>query len=310
MSEKKLVFAVIAMTVVFIIVFALMLGFFVRAGFFDGSYAAGRLPYRPDLPDLPSQTEEPPQNPPPDITVLEDFFETFPYRVSVFYHNLDTGFVFGHREEVIYSTASLNKALHAFYIYHLAELGLADLNRTFVYRAGHWRGGTGVIRHMPSNTHFTHLGLLRHSVRDSDNIAFFELLNLYSGYSPSYREFYADLGGDPSMVKSIHNHSLTAAEAGLMMLKIHEYIQTSSDYAGHFHYSLLNSDVPIIISDYPTAQKYGHWEGAFHDMAIVHAPSPYILVIMSDLFTTAPFHAFEEISVLIQGFNNKYFAGE
>jgi len=75
-------------------------------------------------------------------------------------------------------------------------------------------------------------------------------------------------------------------------------------------YSMLNSDVPIIMSDYYVAQKYGHWQGAFHDAAIVYAPSPYILVILTNLDQTAPFHAFYEISMFIQSFNNRYFVGE
>jgi hypothetical protein len=356
MNEKRLIFAVIAMTLVFIGFFALMLGFFVRTDFFAGNRGGGGgflSSYRPapistskvslqrplglfeEFGDTdyigmigPGEfeilehdgywyliaTEQGPKWinldfwPSPDV--LADFFASFPYRVSVFYHNLETGFIFGHRDDAVYSSASLNKALHAFYIYNLAELGLADLSRTYVLNAAHWRGGTGVIKDKRIGTEFTHLELLRHSVQDSDNIAFFVLLDLYSDYSPSYNEFYAALGGDTRLIRGISGHLLTASEAGLMMLQIHKYTQTGSRYADHFLYSLLNSDVPIIKADYPIAQKYGHWEGAFHDMAVIHSPSPYILVIMSDMFHHAPFHAFEEISMFIQDFNNKYFVGE
>jgi hypothetical protein len=239
---------------------------------------------------------------------LTEFLGNLPYAVSVYYYNIDTGFSFGFRCDVVYFSASLNKASHALYVYYLAERGLANLDRRHIYQSGDWRGGTGVMRHFARpGMVFSHWELMRHSVRDSDNLAFGILANAYARYSPNYRSFSRDLGRDLSLIGYYITHSVTAAEMGLLMRHIHDFFETDSIYSRHFQYSMFHSDVPIIVSDYPVAQKYGHWYGAFHDMAIVYACSPYILVILSDLDAEAPFHAFEEISTFIQEFNDRYF---
>ena len=247
----------------------------------------------------------------PPSNILSDFFKNYHYsdRISVYYHNLNTGFIFGHRDDVVYTSASLNKAAHALYVYHLIELGAIDSNQNHIFSQSELRPGTGVILNMPLGTEFTHLELLRHSVQDSDNIAFFILLNAHSERTPKYQEFYRRLGGDLDLLGNVSNHRMTAAEAALIMYHIYQYVQEDTYYSRHFHHSLLNSDVPIIQADYPVAQKYGHWRDAFHDMAIVHAPSPYILVILSDMGNIAPFYVFDEVSAFIQEFNNMYFVG-
>ena len=96
------------------------------------------------------------------------------------------------------------------------------------------------------------------------------------------------------------------------MYRIYRYIESDATYADELRNSLLNSDVPIIMADYPVAQKYGRWDGNFHDKAIVYAPSPYILVIMStlDRHNGGAFDEFLEISRFIQEFNNRYFTAD
>ena len=245
----------------------------------------------------------------PSAQPLKDFFDSLPFDVSVYYKNLETGFSFSHRGDLVFASASLNKTPHALYVYHLAEKGLADLSQVHVFGPRDYRGGTGVIRFMPFGTEFTTNELLIHSVRDSDNVAFRMLLDLFADYSPSYHEFYRDIGGNVALVHNISGHHMTAEEAGLIMYRIYQYIESDARYAEEFKNSLLNSDVPIIMADYPVAQKYGRWDGNFHDKAIVYAPSPYILVIMStlDRHGGGAFEEFAEISRFIQEFNNRYF---
>ncbi|MDR2182998.1 MAG: class A beta-lactamase-related serine hydrolase [Clostridiales bacterium] len=247
----------------------------------------------------------------PTAALLDDFFNSLPYNVAVYYKNLDTGFSYSHRGGVIYASASLNKAPHALYVYYLAESGLADLSQVHVFGPGNYRGGTGIIRFMPFGTEFTTNELLIHSVRDSDNAAFGMLLGLFANHYPSYREFYRSIGGNTDLFDNATGrlNLMTAEEAGLIMYRIYQYIESGGAYAHDFKDSLLNSDVPIIMADYPVAQKYGRWDGNFHDKAIVYAPSPYILVIMStlDRHGGGAFEEFAEISRFIQDFNDRYF---
>ena len=245
----------------------------------------------------------------PSKQPLDDFFNNLPFYVSVYYKNLDTGFTYSHRGGLIFASASLNKTPHALYVYHLAESGKADLSQTHVFGPRDYRGGTGVMRFMPFGTEFTTSELLIHSVRDSDNVAFRMLVDMFAHHYPSYHEFYRSIGGDVSLVGNITGHLMTAEEAGLIMYRIYQYIESDASYAAEFKNSLLNSDVPIIMADYPVAQKYGRWDGNFHDKAIVYAPSPYILVIMStlDRHGGGAFDEFAEISRFVQEFNDRYF---
>ena len=247
----------------------------------------------------------------PSFNELLEFFDNLPFDISVFYKNLDTGFTFGHRDDVIFASASLNKVIHALYVYQLAEQGLANLSANHVFRESDRRGGTGVIQHMPAGITFTVSELLAHSVRDSDNIAFRMLVDLFYNYVPSYYEFYRNMIGHTELVRNITGHLMTANEMGLIMLNIYNYLESDAAYAHELKESLLNSDVPIIVSDHPVAQKYGRWNGYFHDASIVFAPSPYILVVMSqlDAHGNGAFEEFKEISMFIQQFNDKYFAG-
>jgi len=250
----------------------------------------------------------------PSRQTLDDFFNGLPFDVSIYYKNLDTGFIYSHRGDLIYNSASLNKTPHALYVYYLAESGLVDLSEIHTFTPANYRGGTGVIRHMPFYTEFTTSELLIHSVRDSDNVAYFMLLNIFADYWLSYIEFYRSIGGNAGLFGEYAGrlNLMTAEDAGLIMYRIHQFIEGGGDspYAAEFKNSLLNSDVPIIIADYPVAQKYGRWDGNFHDKAIVYAPSPYILVIMSTLDRDGQggFEEFAEISRFIQDFNRRYFS--
>ncbi|MCL2854344.1 MAG: class A beta-lactamase-related serine hydrolase [Defluviitaleaceae bacterium] len=318
MTEKRLVVAILILVLIFVGMLALVLVAMGQAGILQRPEIRQvvRQTVRPDPykhPDPPIIAEAGFARPyPPTTQTLEEFFEAFPYQVSIFYQNLDTGFTFTHRDDVIYTSASLNKASHALYVYHLAEMGLTELSRTHIFRQGERRSGTGVIRHgTPYGTRFSHLELLMYSVLYSDNTAFDILRLAYRYYSPSYYRFNHQQGRDARLFTNDRTHRVTAADMGVLMQAIHQYFESDTELARHFRHSMLNSDVPIIVADYPVAQKYGHWGdgniNAFHDMAIVYAPSPYILIILSDMNDMAPFHAFEEISMFIQNFNAKYF---
>ena len=68
---------------------------------------------------------------------------------------------------------------------------------------------------------------------------------------------------------------------------------------------MLNNQIPFIVSDrYPVASKTGWTSTVFHDMAIVYADSPYILVILSARSNRT---VFREISMAVQEFNAMWF---
>ena len=246
----------------------------------------------------------------PPVCELNTLLARFGNNLSVFFENLETGFMYGYNSDRIYFSASVPKASFALYIYQKAEQGEIDLNNTTTFLGRDYNAGSGVIRHRyPVGSVFTQRELLRLNLSESDNIATLMLLRTHG--IEGYRQFISYIGGTPSFVGDrIMNSQLTANEAGLFAKEIYRYIESEGVYSDEFKEHLLNNQFPFIVSDYPVASKTG-WTRpiAWHDMAIVYAPSPYILVILSarNGWSYADYRDFAEISMAFQRFNDKWF---
>ena len=240
----------------------------------------------------------------PSTYALETFLHGLGNNFAVFYMDINTGFTFMHNGDRAFSAASVNKVQHALYLYSRAERGELDMARVHTFREGDVWGGTGVIQNMAFGTTFTTRQLLRHSIRASDNIAFRLLVRSY-GLS-GYLDFVRELGADESLVRNITGSRITARDAGIWALEIYNYINSGGTYSEGFRSDLINTNMQLVTSAYQVANKYGWWERYFHDLAIVFAPNPYILVILSDA-PEASFAAFRDISTRVQTFHRTYF---
>ena len=245
----------------------------------------------------------------PPVAELDNLLRRFGNSISVYFENLETGFVYRHNADRVYFSASVPKAFYALYIYMKAEAGDVDLDSSITFLQQDFLGGSGVIRHRyPIGTSFTQRYVLGLNLYQSDNIATLMLRRVHG--IQGYRDFVYSIGGNPAFVGDrIMNSRLTANEAGLFAREVFRYIESGSIYSSEFKGHLLNNQFPFIVSDYPVASKTG-WTRyiAWHDMAIVYAPSPYILVILSTRNgTDADFRDFEEISMAFQRFNDLWF---
>lgn len=225
--------------------------------------------------------------------------------ISVYYENIETGYIYRYNADKVYYSASVIKAPFALYVYSLAESGAVNLTDTYAYTSPVYRDGTGIIKNMTVGTAFTINELLEYSIRKSDNIAFRMLIEKYG--AKEYREFVEEIGGDTGFLKSVELADMTANEAGLFAKEIYKYIESDSKYGNQFKADLMSTTNPMIRSDYPIARKYGWSTKSFHDMAIVYAGSPYVLIIMTDHENGTPqdFAMFKEISKLVQQLNEE-----
>jgi hypothetical protein len=244
------------------------------------------------------------------VYALEDMLLRFGGNLSVFYKNMETGFRFVHNENEVFFSASVPKAFFSLYIYLMAERGEVDLDGLLTYTNADYHGGSGVIntRYAPG-TQFTRRELLRLNLSYSDNIAT-NILRREHGIL-GYRQFVMEIGGNPNHVQNfIFNSLLTIGDAGLMATEIFNYIESGGRYSEEFRAHLLNNQYPFIVSNHPIASKTG-WSrpSAWHDMAIVYSPSPYILTILSrrDGWTERDYEDFYEISMAFEEFNDKWF---
>ena len=230
--------------------------------------------------------------------------------LGVFFYNIETGFTYtfnGNRE---FFGASVSKASYALYLYQRAERGEIDLNRMITYTGADFNGGSGVIRtRYRQGQSFTTRRVIALNLYQSDNIATNMLRRTFG--LEGYRQFVASLGGNPNLVRNrIFNSQLTANEAGRFAQAIWEYTQSGGRYSQEFMDALLNNQFQFLVSDYPIASKTG-WTSpiAWHDMAIIQAPSPYILVVLSARggWSARDYAAFAEISHAFQDFNARWF---
>ena len=245
----------------------------------------------------------------PSTEPLDELLRRFP-NTAVFYKNIETGFTYRWNADRVFFGASVSKAPFALYIYQRAESGEFDLDRPITFTRQDWHGGSGIIRHRYAiGRALTTRRVLELNLYESDNTAT-NMLRRTFGIS-GYRQFVADLGGNPSLINyRIFNSRLTANEVGRFAVAIWDYIESDGRYSEEFRNALLNNQFPFITSNYPMASKTG-WTApiAWHDMAIIYAPSPYILVIMTERpgHTARDRQAFYEISRAFERFNDRWF---
>lgn len=260
----------------------------------------------------------------PSTYQLNNALSRFGQNLSVFYKNIESGFTYTYNAESVYFGASVSKAMLALMIYQMAERDEICLDTTMTFQAMHSNHGSGIIqRTYPLGTSFTIRRLLELNLRVSDNVATLMLRDFIGGEHVGvnrYRDFIESIGGNPCLVRSrIMNSSLTANEAGIFAMAIHEYLESGGKYSEEFREHLLNNQYPFLTriaeGNPPTASKTGWSNTVWHDMTIVYTDSPFILVVMSRgragtaTGTERDQEEFAEIYREFLDFNNFWFPG-
>ena len=230
--------------------------------------------------------------------------------VSVYFENIETGFTMQYNENYVYFSASVTKAPLALFVYTLARDGQVDLDYKITFLREDYRGGSGIIHSRYAFGHeFTIRRLVALNLYESDNTATAMLMRYFGN---GYRQFLVTIGADHRMAhRNLTDSGLNAIQAGIFARSIYDFIAEGNVYSEEFKRNLLNNQEPFIISHhYPVASKTG-WTRyiAWHDMAIIYAPSPYILTILSARagWTPADYRDFYEISMKFERFNNYWF---
>lgn len=157
-----------------------------------------------------------------------------------------------------------------------------DLSRIFTYTEDKKREGSGTIQYEPEGTEYTYRELCELAIRKSDNVAFYELRQVF-GYSDFYA-FNTRLGVN-STRKNFNN--ITAADMAIYLREMYDFIENDENYGAAFKEWLCGSAHSVMIpyAVYPaqTAHKYGWDDEAYHDAAIVYNEHPYLLVVLTDL---------------------------
>lgn len=248
-----------------------------------GSAAAAPLPAaaRPEaVPDpAPAASAPPPpeEQPAPEDaaiqaeTALTDYLDGLE-NVSVYCLRLSDGYCYEYNADAGYYAASLLKAPYALWLCQRADAGEIDLGTMLpACGAAPEQDAAQAIHDM---------------IAESDNDAATQLYTCWP--APAQGEFAQFLLGigvdrpDNAMTPATRIHgSLSARDAGNILQALYRYFASGSPAAQQLETAFRDSSHPMLESRWPMAKKYGSWDGALHDMAIVYADTPYCIAVLT-----------------------------
>jgi len=215
------------------------------------------------------------------LSALESYLKDSGY--GFFYCDLEyNGYVsYGCGKD--FKTASTSKLHYIKYLSVKADNGEIDLNETKLYEERHKESGSGVMKSMAAGSRFSIATLMDYVLRYSDNIAYSMLIERFG--LEDYLKAVASLGVDYYTYNGYTN--CTASEMAALLYDVASYkgaglaLMKNAGCNASYNYQ-----IGAELKEYEVLQKYGAIKPgnvAYHDIAVVYAPHPYILVIYTTI---------------------------
>ena len=233
-------------------------------------------------------------NTPIDLENLPDSINNVVVKINDYYNQSNNYFAFAYKD--IYSgftvsynanqkifTASTIKAPTDIYIYEMASKGKADLDEKLTYTGSYYNTGSGLLKNKELNTTYSVKTLLEYSTVHSDNAAH-NMLEDHFGRDNMYK-FWSDLGTDKIFISDNNWGILDANDALIYMSELYHFYSENKEYGEPLMQNFLHAYPKFITgkNGYEVANKSG-WSGSvIHDVAIIFADNPYIVVALSNL---------------------------
>lgn len=212
---------------------------------------------------------------------IDDICADYGYSISFCYKNMDTGAAIRYNENVKYGVCSTVKAP---FCKDLLARGI-DLDDK-ITASVMWDGDGGKVASGGYGKEYTARQLIRLAIMESDNSAYYNLINYYGFQGFNNMNYELGVGYDLGY-SWIFNYG--SAEDLLRQYEdIYKYAKKSE--RGEWLTELMTktdheSQITEQLGDkYKVSHKYGSdWDqNAYHDCAICYADSPFVLVIMTD----------------------------
>lgn len=197
---------------------------------------------------------------------LDEFLSAQPGSVSVWAQDIETGETYHFNSGAGFYCASTLKAPYALWLCQRDEAGEIDLDAA-VGSASGWQRLHAMIA-QSSNGAAHDLGAAFPATAET---GFTEFLRVLGFASPDGCDVIED---------GIHGW-VKAADGGRAMRAVYDYIQQGTENGQKLKDALLAADHELLWCPAPAAKKYGSWDGALHDMAIVYAERPYIVSVFT-----------------------------
>lgn len=247
-----------------------------------------------------------------DVQALDAFCAAQRGSFSVYILDLSTGEEYSYGASAQYYPASLLKAPYALWLCNLAEEGVLDLDGELYNLYAGQLADTTLAAYDGEET-IPIWSALHAMIADSDNLAMRMLAAVWPGIQDTgFQSFLGELGFEWSGSCSISMEEgiagvMNVTDAGRAMAALYDYFETGTDTALRLRQCFLDAGhTALFIPDgVEAAKKYGSWDDAFHDLAIVYAARPYILCCMTDQgdtdvdFPTEPVEAMQQLGRLV-----------
>lgn len=226
----------------------------------------------------PQPTPTPTPTPEPAITeeealsALNTYLESLEGVVSVSCVRISDGYTYEYNADCEYYTASLLKAPYALWLCERADAGEIDL--------------TTALPALDTAPAQTAQDAIYSMISQSDNDAATQLYRVWPAYTESdFSAFLLTLGVDRPLNALSDETNIqgvfSSRDAANILLALWDYFESDAANAASLQQAFLDADHPMLESDYEMAKKYGSWEYALHDMAIVYADEPYCIAVLT-----------------------------
>ena len=202
------------------------------------------------------------------------------------YKDLYTGFSVSYNENQNIFVASTIKAPKDIYIYEMASLGKINLNEKLTYTKDYYINGSGVLKNRKFNVDYTVRELLYFSTVYSDNAAHNMLMDRYG--RNNILNFWREKGTKTIFSANTNWGPINAHDGAIYMEELYKFYTENDEYGKEVMTNFINAKPKFIKgkNNYKVANKSG-WSGtAIHDVSIIFADNPYIVVVLSNLGQT------------------------
>lgn len=240
------------------------------------------------------------------LSELKEYLEKTDF--GVFYCDLNYNNYIAYGSDREFPTASTAKLPYIKYLCTLADSGSLDIDEKLVYEKRFYDIGSGILKNESAGKSYKVETLMEYTLKYSDNIAYKILLDRFG--SSGFNDYVESLGVDYSIGSSGYTKCTSSQIAALLFDVAH--------YEGKHQYIIMeagsdasfNRQIGYELSEYTVVQKYGAMKPgkkAYHDIAIVYADTPYILVIYTKLeYESSDKNVpFREISRMIDDINKE-----
>ncbi len=241
------------------------------------------------------------------INKINDFYNESGNHFAFAYKDLHTGFTVTYNESQQVFTASTIKAPTDLYIYEMASLGKINLDDEMTYTSNYFNPKSGKLKYNEFNTKYTVRELLRLSTVYSDNAAHNMLEDKFGRVN--MLNFWKEKGTEYIFTQNTNWGVLNAHDAIIYMSELYRFYLSNDEYGKEIMENFKNASPKFIEgkNDYLVANKSGWGNTSIHDVSIIFAENPYVVVALSTLGKTNIYNAyFNKVNDLAYELHTEY----